>query len=82
MGSVAGIMFIGRLYNLFNIKILMNASILTFEVGSAVCGAAPTMNALIIGRVIAGIGGCGMYIGYVPVTRAAYVTIILQCLGL
>ena len=65
MGSVAGIMFIGRLYDLYNIKWLMNASIFIFEVGSAVCGAAPNMNALIVGRVIAGLGGCGMYIGYV-----------------
>lgn len=65
MGSVAGILFFGRLYNLFDIKYLINASILTFEVGSAVCGAAPSMNALIVGRVIAGIGGCGMYMGYV-----------------
>ena len=65
MGSVAGILFIGRLYEMYNIKWLMNASIFTFEVGSALCGAAPNMNALIVGRVIAGIGGCGMYIGYV-----------------
>jgi MFS family permease len=63
MGSVAGILFIGRLYELYNIKWLMNASIFTFEVGSALCGAAPSMNALIVGRVIAGLGGSGMYIG-------------------
>ncbi len=40
------------------------ASIALFEAGSAVCGGAPNMNALIVGRVIAGIGGSGMYIGY------------------
>lgn len=34
-----------------------------FEIGSAISGAAPTMNALIVGRAIAGIGGCGMYVG-------------------
>ena len=34
-----------------------------FEVGSAICGAAPTMDALIVGRVLAGIGGAGMYLG-------------------
>lgn len=38
-------------------------SVFLFEVGSAVCGAAPTMDALIIGRAIAGWGGAGMYIG-------------------
>lgn len=34
-----------------------------FEIGSAVCGAAPSMNALIVGRVIAGMGGAGSYLG-------------------
>jgi len=36
-----------------------------FEIGSAVCGAAPSMNALIIGRAIAGLGGAGMYLGVI-----------------
>jgi MFS family permease len=34
--------------------------ILIFEVGSALCGAAPTMNAMIGGRVLAGVGGAGL----------------------
>ena len=34
-----------------------------FEVGSAVCGAAPTSLALIIGHAIAGIGGAGIFSG-------------------
>lgn len=34
-----------------------------FNVGSALCGAAPNMDALIIGRVLAGMGGNGMYLG-------------------
>ena len=70
MGSVAGIMFIGRLYDMYDIKWLMNASVLTFEVGSAICGAAPNMNALIVGRVVAGVGGCGMYIGLLQFVSA------------
>lgn len=45
-------------------KRLFIASIVLFEAGSALCGAAPTMNALIVGRVIAGVGGSGVYIGY------------------
>lgn len=44
-------------------KYLLITSITLFEMGSAICGAAPTMDALILGRVIAGIGGSGMYIG-------------------
>ena len=63
MGSVSVILLVGCCYGLFEIKYLIIASIVTFEAGSAICGAAPTMNALIVGRVIAGIGGAGMYLG-------------------
>jgi len=65
MASVACILVVGRLYSLFNIKYMINSSILIFEIGSALCGAAPTMEALIVGRIIAGLGGCGMYLGSV-----------------
>jgi MFS family permease len=34
-----------------------------FEVGSAVCGAAPNSVALIIGRAIAGVGSAGIFSG-------------------
>ncbi|KAF1811305.1 MFS general substrate transporter [Eremomyces bilateralis CBS 781.70] len=63
MGSVAVILLVGTLFALFDIKVLILSFIFLFEVGSAICGAAPTTTALIIGRVIAGIGGAGMYIG-------------------
>lgn len=63
MGSVAVILLIGTCYGLFELKSFIIASIVLFEIGSAICGAAPTMNAMIIGRVIAGIGGAGMYLG-------------------
>jgi MFS family permease len=63
MASVAVILLLGRAYGLFNIKFLLLSSLATFEVGSALCGAAPSMSALIVGRVIAGIGGAGMYLG-------------------
>lgn len=65
MASVAVILLYGRLFGLFDIKILMIVSVILFEVGSALCGAAPNMNALIVGRAIAGVGGCGIYIGSV-----------------
>lgn len=45
--------------------------VVLFEVGSVLCGAAPNMTALIIGRVIGGIGGSGVYAGgltYISVT--------------
>lgn len=50
MGSVAVILLIGNLYGLFDIKILFIVSQILFEAGSALCGAAPNMNAMIIGR--------------------------------
>jgi MFS family permease len=65
LGSVATILPLGVSYGIFNIKWLYIGSIILFEGGSALCGGAPTMNALIAGRVIAGVGGAGMYLGYV-----------------
>lgn len=63
LGSVATILPIGYAYGLFDIKSLYLSSIVLFEAGSALCGGAPTMDALIVGRVIAGVGGAGMYLG-------------------
>lgn len=63
MASVAVILLQGRAYGLFDVKPLLISSIVIFEAGSALCGAAPTSDALIVGRVIAGIGGSGMYLG-------------------
>jgi MFS family permease len=65
MGSVAVILLIGHCYDLFQVKYMYICSVVVFEVGSAVCGAAPSMNAMIVGRIIAGIGGAGIYLGYV-----------------
>ena len=53
----------GRLYALFDAKNLYIASVALFLIGSALCGAAPNLNAFIVGRVIAGAGGIGMYLG-------------------
>jgi MFS family permease len=55
----------GKGFGIFDQKWLYIASIVMFSIGSAVCGAAPNMNALIVGRVIGGIGGAGMYLGLV-----------------
>ncbi|KAJ5626420.1 hypothetical protein N7528_003847 [Penicillium herquei] len=62
LGDTA-ILLLGKAFGNFNIKWLFISCLVTFEVGSAVCGAAPTMGALIVGRVIAGVGGCGVYVG-------------------
>ena len=53
----------GRFYSLLSTKWTFVAAIVLFEVGSAVCGAAPTSIALIIGRAIQGTGGAGIFGG-------------------
>jgi MFS family permease len=63
LGSIAVILPLGYAYGLFEIKKLYLLSILMFEAGSALCGGAPTMDALIVGRIWAGAGGAGMYLG-------------------
>ncbi|PGH05586.1 hypothetical protein AJ79_06753 [Helicocarpus griseus UAMH5409] len=63
LGSVCVILLLGTLFNTFNMKWVLVATVVLFEAGSALCGAAPTMSALIIGRVIAGAGGSGIYLG-------------------
>lgn len=42
-------------------------SVVLFEIGSAICGAAPNMNAFILGRAIAGLGGTGLFLGGITI---------------
>jgi MFS family permease len=63
LGSVVSVLPLGALYNMFDTRWIFIVSVITFEVGSALCGGAPTMDALIVGRVIAGAGGNGIYLG-------------------
>lgn len=63
LGSVCVVLPLGNLYNAFNIKWVFFTTVILFEVGSVICGAAPTMSTLIVGRVIAGVGGSGIYLG-------------------
>lgn len=56
-------LFFGKLYTFFSIKTVYLIAILIFEVGSAVCGAAPNSEALIIGRAVAGVGSAGIFSG-------------------
>lgn len=55
----------GKLYALSNPKWIYILAVVLFMAGSALCGAAPTMPAMIVGRVLAGIGGNGLYLGSV-----------------
>lgn len=79
-----------KAYALFNIKWLYLGFVVLFEIGSAMSGAAPTINALIVGRMVAGVGGCGMYIGSLtffsvvttPKERPMYISLITPVWGI
>ncbi|KAK2609861.1 hypothetical protein N8I77_003338 [Diaporthe amygdali] len=70
MPATAFVMPWGRLYGQFNAKVLYLVCVLLFEVGSALCGAAPNVDALIVGRAIAGVGGAGIYMGIMTLIAA------------
>lgn len=53
----------GKFYTFFSIKWVYLIAIGIFELGSLVCGAAPTSVALIIGRAVAGLGSAGVFSG-------------------
>jgi MFS family permease len=53
---------------LYSVKWTFLWSILVFEVGSVICGAAPTSTAFIVGRAIAGIGAAFIFSGAVLLT--------------
>lgn len=58
------------MYGMFSAKWTYITAIVLFEIGSAICGAAPTMNTIIVGRVIAGLGGAGMHVGCLTLLSA------------
>ena len=62
LGSTAVLPW-GKAYGVYSVKWLFISTVILFETGSAICGGAPNVNALIIGRVLAGVGGSGMYSG-------------------
>ncbi|KAJ5151393.1 uncharacterized protein N7482_010645 [Penicillium canariense] len=53
----------GKLYTHFNIRMILLGAMFIFEVGSLVCGVAPTSTALIVGRAVAGLGSAGIFTG-------------------
>ncbi|KAB5595945.1 Glycerol-3-phosphate dehydrogenase [Ceratobasidium theobromae] len=60
LGSTAFMPMSGGLAEIFGRRSIMITSLVIFAIGSAVCGAAPNMSALIAGRTIQGIGGGGI----------------------
>ncbi|KAJ3383072.1 hypothetical protein HDU80_001330 [Chytriomyces hyalinus] len=55
-----GILY-GKLADIFGRKWVFVFALVVFELGSLVCAAAPSMEALIIGRAVAGVGGGGIF---------------------
>ncbi|KAG8985246.1 hypothetical protein FRB90_004858, partial [Tulasnella sp. 427] len=51
----------GKLLAVVTTKWVYLFAVIIFEVGSAICGAAPNVNALIVGRAIAGMGAAGIF---------------------
>ncbi len=55
----------GKIYTFFSVKAVFISAVFLFEVGSAICGAAPNSVAFIVGRAIAGLGSSGIMSGAV-----------------
>ncbi|KAI1399175.1 efflux pump antibiotic resistance protein [Hypoxylon fuscum] len=80
----------GKAYKYFPLKLAFLASIAVFELGSLVCGSAPTSSALIVGRAIAGVGaagigsGCYIIVGFSvrPEKRAALTGVLGASYGI
>lgn len=53
----------GRIYTFYSTKTVYLIAIFLFEIGSLVCGVAPTSTAFIVGRAIAGMGSAGIFSG-------------------
>jgi MFS family permease len=63
LGSTVAILPLGKMYAVFDNKWIFVSCLTMFAAASALCGGAPSMNAMIVGRVWAGVGGAGMYLG-------------------
>lgn len=63
--SCASMLLMGKIYTFVNPKWVYLGSLVVFEIGSAVCGAAPNSTAFIMGRAIAGLGNAGLFQGAV-----------------
>ena len=70
IGAASTNLIWGKIYGQFNAKWTYILCVTLFEVGSAICGAAPSINGLIVGRAICGVGGSGMYVGVMALLAA------------
>ncbi|KAI9654953.1 MAG: hypothetical protein M1821_005706 [Bathelium mastoideum] len=63
VGSIVTVLPLGKLYGKYNAKWLYIISVVLFLASSALCGGAPNMRAMIVGRVFLGMAGNGIYFG-------------------
>lgn len=68
-------LLMGKVYKHYPAKPLFLAGVFLFEVGSAICGAAPNSTAFIVGRAVAGLGASGLFSGVMVIM---FYTIPLQ----
>jgi MFS family permease len=73
--NCAFVLAFGKIYTFLSIKATFLTALALFEVGSAVCGAAPNSIAFIIGRAIAGLGAGGVQSGIVSLLLFSLKTI-------
>lgn len=57
-----------KFFRAFNVKWVFLLALLIFEIGSAICGAAPSSTSFIVGRAIAGLGAAGIFTGATTIT--------------
>ncbi|KAL2284631.1 hypothetical protein FJTKL_08730 [Diaporthe vaccinii] len=80
----------GKAFKYFSLTATYLTAIFIFELGSLICGVAPTSTALVVGRAIAGIGAAGVSSGtYIliafaarPERRPVFVGIFGLCFGI
>lgn len=76
LAAISTTLLWGRLYTVMNIKWAFLIAVIFFALGAVVSGAAPNMNALIVGRALSGLGAIGTYMG--AMTTLTVVTTIKE----
>lgn len=61
----------GKLYTHFPTKLIFLSFLFLFEVGSLICGVAPSSTVFIVGRAIAGLGVSGIFNGALTIIAAS-----------
>jgi len=67
LAACATQLLFGRVYSFYSHKVVFLGTVVLFEVGSALCGAAPNSIAFILGRAIAGAGSAGVFSGVIVI---------------